>query len=139
MTPAQRTEENLQGVHADLVAVVRLAQERCAVPFIVTEGVRSLEKQKKLLTLGATRTLKSRHLATTNGKCHAVDVAAWLDTDEDGKTDQGEVRWDWPLMNTIALAMKSAAMTLNVPLVWGGDWRSFKDGPHYELPRKEYP
>lgn len=139
MTPQERAEEKLQDVHPDLVAVVRLAQERCDVPFIVTEGVRTLEKQKKLFELGATRTLKSRHLVTTNGKCHAVDVAAWLDLDKDGKADQGEIRWDWPLMHTIAFAMKSAAMTLNVPMIWGGDWQSLKDGPHYELSRKEYP
>ena len=60
MTPRERTEEKLQGVHPDLVAVVRLALTLSPVPFIVTEGVRSLEKQKKLFELGATRTLKSR-------------------------------------------------------------------------------
>ena len=32
---------------------------------------------------------------------------------------------------------------LHVPaffaITWGGDFRSFKDGPHFELNRKEYP
>ena len=26
-----------------------------------------------------------------------------------------------------------------VPIEWGGDWRTFKDGPHFQLPKKEYP
>ena len=139
MTPRERTEEKLLDVHPDLVAVVRLALTHSPVPFIVTEGVRSLEKQKKLFELGATRTLKSRHLRTTAGNCHAVDVAAWLDVDADGELDQGEIRWDWPLYRDIAFAMKGAAQQLNVPLVWGGDWQSLKDGPHFELDRRYYP
>ena len=139
MISHKRTEEKLQGVHPDLVAVVRLALTLSPVPFIVTEGVRSLEKQKKLFELGATRTLKSRHLRTTAGNCHAVDVAAWLDVDADGELDQGEIRWDWPLYRDIAFAMKGAAQQLNVPLVWGGDWQSLKDGPHFELDRRYYP
>ena len=28
---------------------------------------------------------------------------------------------------------------LNVPIIWGGDWRSLRDGPHVELDRKRYP
>jgi len=26
-----------------------------------------------------------------------------------------------------------------VPITWGGDWKSFKDGPHWELPHAKYP
>jgi peptidoglycan L-alanyl-D-glutamate endopeptidase CwlK len=35
--------------------------------------------------------------------------------------------------------MKQAATDLNVPIVWGGDWKSFRDGPHFELNRSKYP
>ncbi|WP_295608673.1 M15 family metallopeptidase [uncultured Lamprocystis sp.] len=35
--------------------------------------------------------------------------------------------------------MKQAAKDLSLPLVWGGDWKSFKDGPHFELPANHYP
>ncbi|MGE0830221.1 MAG: M15 family metallopeptidase, partial [Hyphomonadaceae bacterium] len=35
--------------------------------------------------------------------------------------------------------MKAAASSLAVPLEWGGDWASFRDGPHYQLPWEEYP
>jgi peptidoglycan L-alanyl-D-glutamate endopeptidase CwlK len=35
--------------------------------------------------------------------------------------------------------VKRAAQEVGVPVEWGGDWKSFKDGPHWQLPFKEYP
>ncbi|MBO9419171.1 peptidoglycan-binding protein [Labrenzia sp. R4_2] len=35
--------------------------------------------------------------------------------------------------------MKAAAQDLNIPLEWGGDWTSFFDGPHFQLPWDAYP
>lgn len=120
-----RSEKNLRGVHADLVAVVHLAAETSPVEFIVTQGLRTVEQQQRLVAAGASQTMKSRHLTG-----HAVDVAAKVG---------GEVRWDWPLYEKIAAAMKDAAKRLGTPIEWGGDWVSFKDGPHFQLPRKDYP
>ena len=51
----------------------------------------------------------------------------------------GRVRWDWPLYPRIAEAMKAAARDLDVALIWGGDWKSLRDGPHFELDRGAYP
>jgi peptidoglycan L-alanyl-D-glutamate endopeptidase CwlK len=51
----------------------------------------------------------------------------------------GTVRWDWPLYHQLAAVVKDAAKAENVPIQWGGDWRTFKDGPHWELPWKAYP
>lgn len=39
-----------------------------------------------------------------------------------------------PLYYKIADAMKQAADELRIPIEWGGDWRTFKDGPHFQLP-----
>lgn len=119
------SRERLVGVHPDLVAVVERAIELTDVDFSVTEGRRTLARQRQLLAAGASRTLNSRHLTG-----HAVDLAAWV-----GK----ELRWDWPLYGRIALAMKAAAREFNTPIIWGGDWPKFRDGPHFELPRREYP
>jgi peptidoglycan L-alanyl-D-glutamate endopeptidase CwlK len=121
LTP--RDLDRLAGVHPDLVRVVRRAREEAE--FIVTEGVRSEARQRQLMIAGATRTMNSRHITG-----HAVDVAALVD---------GEVRWDWPLYTRLSTAFKRAAMMEQVPLVWGGDWPTFRDGPHYELPRANYP
>ena len=123
----------LRGVHPDLVRVVL----RCAddwkdkdTGFIVTQGVRTLEEQKLLVKKGASKTLRSRHLKAPNGYAHAVDLAVVL---------KGAVTWHFPLYDRLAKAMKAAARAEKVPLEWGGDWKTFKDGPHYQLPWKEYP
>lgn len=130
-----RSLSRLEGVHDDLVEVVKKAAELTDQPFIVTEGLRSLERQKKLVAAGASVTLRSRHLTG-----HAVDLAAFLDLDGSGDYTSGDnIRWDWPLYGKIASFMKTAAFQLNIPIEWGGDWTTFKDGPHFQLPWKEYP
>jgi peptidoglycan L-alanyl-D-glutamate endopeptidase CwlK len=126
-----RDHERLQGVHTHLVRVV--IEARKAAPFIVLEGLRSRERQAKLVALGASRTMNSRHLTG-----HAVDLGYWLD-DGDGVPENGEIRWDWPLYAQLAGAMKGAAQKLGVAITWGGDWPSFPDGPHFELDRGKYP
>lgn len=120
-----RSRSRLNGVHPALVAVVEAALARSAVDFMITEGLRTPARQAGLVKAGASRTLKSRHLTG-----HAVDVAALVD---------GQVRWDWPLYGRIAQAFKSAALELNTSIIWGGDWKSLRDGPHFELDRKVYP
>lgn len=121
---SQRSLKNLEGVHPDMVAVVKRAIELTPVDFVVTEGLRTVARQKQLVAAGASKTMNSRHITG-----HAVDVAAWA---------AGEVRWDWPLYSKIAGAFKQAAVELGVPVVWGGDWKTFKDGPHFELSRSKY-
>lgn len=115
----------LNGVHPDLVRVVKRAIEITDVDFTVLEGLRSLDRQKTLVASGASKTMNSRHLTG-----HAVDLAPVVD---------GKVSWDWPLYHRIAKAMKQAAKELGVPVEWGGDWKTFKDGPHWQLPWKKYP
>lgn len=119
------SRRRLVGVHADLVGVIELAITMTPVDFRVTEGLRTKERQAALVRAGASRTLNSRHLTG-----HAVDVAAMVD---------GQIRWDWPLYPRIAEAVKAAAKTRGVALVWGGDWPKLVDGPHFELDRKGYP
>jgi peptidoglycan L-alanyl-D-glutamate endopeptidase CwlK len=124
-TLGPRSRQRLKGVHPDLVKVVERAVEISTIDFTVLEGLRTPERQKTLLEAGASQTLNSRHITG-----HAVDLGAWVGD---------EVRWDWPLYHKIAAAMKDAAKQEGVNIVWGGDWRSFKDGPHFELNRKDYP
>ena len=122
---SRRSLARLEGVHPDLVRVVKLAIELTEVDFGVTEGLRTVDRQRQLVAQGASKTMNSRHLTG-----HAVDLVAYIG---------GEVNWSWPLYHKIADAMKRAAKEQGVPIVWGGDWRSFKDGPHFELDRKSYP
>lgn len=84
-----------------------------------------MKRQRELIAAGASTTLRSRHLTG-----HAVDLAVKVGD---------EMRWDWPLYSDLAAAMKRAAKKEKVALEWGGDWRSFKDGPHFQLPWSRYP
>lgn len=113
----------LAGVHPDLVRVVKRAIALTPVDFRVTEGLRSIERQRELVKAGASKTMNSRHLTG-----HAVDVVALVG---------GAVRWDWPLYDRIAKAFKAAAKAEKVAITWGGDWK-FRDGPHYELSWSAY-
>ena len=120
----KKSIDRLSGVHPDLVSVVKLAIELSDIDFQVIEGVRSKARQEQLVKAGASKTMNSRHLTG-----HAVDLAALIND---------SVRWDWPLYSKIADAMKQAATQLKISIEWGGDWRTFKDGPHFELSRKVY-
>ena len=121
----KRSQDKLLGVHPDLIAVMDRAIELTEIDFAITEGVRTEERQKALVASGASTTMRSRHLTG-----HAVDVAAFL-----GK----ELRWDWPLYGKIAEVVKVAAKEVGVPVEWGGDWKSFPDGPHFQLPWRTHP
>ena len=120
-----RSLSRLEGVHPDLVRVVKKAAAMSDLDFTVLEGMRTQERQKELMANGATKTMNSRHLTG-----HAVDLAPMIG---------GKISWDWPLYNRLAKIVKAAAAAENVPITWGGDWRTFKDGPHWELPWKQYP
>ena len=119
---SQRSMQNLSGVHPDLVAVAKRAIEITEQDFSVIEGIRNIERQRQLVAQGKSQTMNSRHLTG-----HAIDVAPY------------PLTWDWEYFYPIADAMKQAAEELGVDLEWGGDWVSFKDGPHWELSWESYP
>jgi peptidoglycan LD-endopeptidase CwlK len=136
-----RSLSRLEGVHPDLVRVVKKAAAMSDLDFTVLEGLRTTERQSQLMKQGATRTMNSRHLTG-----HAVDLAPMIG---------GKVSWDWPLYHRLADVMRSASVAESIPIRWGGTWklltnikgpitakvlsRSFPDGPHFELPRVNYP
>lgn len=158
--------DRLAEVHVDLRRVVLLAAQRSPLRFVVTEGRRTMEKQRHMVAIGASKTLLGRHVAENNqcGLSCAVDLGAWIDADGDGSVDNGEIRWDGGLYFELAYAMQDAAVDLNIPVVWGGAWcsllgqrsleeaqadyvarkrakgeRPLIDGPHFELDKKVYP
>lgn len=118
-TLSLKSHRKLKGVDKSLAKVVRRAIVVSNIDFGVIEGVRDAKRQAHLVNIGASHKLNSKHIY---GK--AVDLVAY---------DQGEISWSWPLYFIIAEAMKEAAYELDVEIVWGGDWNTFKDGPHFEL------
>ena len=125
MTLNARSLKALKGVHPDLVRVVTRAAELAPGAFIVTEGLRTIERQRDLFTRGLSKTMNSRHLTG-----HAIDFAPLID---------GQVTWKTPAFLPVISAFKQAAADMKVPIVSGGDWRTFKDYPHIELNRTHYP
>ena len=120
-----RSLQRLQGVHPDLVKVIHRAAALSPIEFRVIEGLRTEKRQRELVASGASKTMNSRHLTG-----HAVDLAPYVG---------GTIRWDWPLFHRLAPAVKQAAAEVKVAIEWGGDWRTFKDGPHFQLPFAGYP
>lgn len=148
----KKSERNLEGVHPDLVRVVRRAIQITEQDFSVHEGVRSLATQREYVKRGVSKTLESRHITG-----HAVDLVPWV---------AGALRWEWEPVFKVACAVDQAATELKVPLRWGGVWDKlmteyggspealrkevaeyvkrhpgpdFLDGPHFELPKRFYP
>lgn len=149
---SKRSLKNLEGVHPDLVAVVKKAIEITDEDFMVIEGLRTRERQKELFNSGKSKTMNSRHLTG-----HAVDLAWWKD---------GGIRWntnnlqpyydldsvaqyddgDYEGYQEIGTSMLAAGAFLGVPIRWGADWDSdgrhddhkFLDWVHFELPRGFY-
>ena len=118
---SEKSLRRLDGVHPDLVKVVKRAIEITPVDFVVIEGLRTKSRQAYLLDAGKSRTMNSYHLTG-----HAVDIAPIVD---------GKVSWDWKHYYPLADAMMEAAKELNVKIEWGGRWKTFPDGPHWQIPR----
>jgi peptidoglycan L-alanyl-D-glutamate endopeptidase CwlK len=126
-----RSLKALEGVHPDLVRVVKRAIQITEQDFLVTEGVRTPERQRELYAQGRSKpgrkvtwTLVSNHFVKADGFGHAVDLCPF------------PVDWsDTAKFAAIAKAMKKAAMLEKVAIIWGGSWRSSPDSPHFELAR----
>lgn len=105
---SQRSLDRLEGIDDELIAVVKRAIELTTVDFGVTEGLRTEERQKKLMAAGRSQTMRSKHL---EGK--AFDIVAYVD---------GDVAWELNLYDDIADAVKAAAIELGVKIKWGAAW-----------------
>lgn len=116
--------KKLRGVHPDLIAVMRMALIRSTVDFRIIDGVRTIDRQRRLIEAGKSQTMQSRHLRQSDGYGHAVDVVA---------LPEGRVSWDWQHYQAIHDAVVSASDELGINIVWGGSWRTLRDGVHFEL------
>jgi peptidoglycan L-alanyl-D-glutamate endopeptidase CwlK len=125
--------ELIADLHPSIRAVILETAHRSPFRFRVIEGRRTLTRQKKLLASGASTTLNSRHLTG-----HAIDIVPYFDSDEDGDID-GDDLYAWPLYYRLAPIVKAVAKEYGIALEWGGDWRTFKDGPHWQLAWAKHP
>lgn len=145
----------LQGVHPELVKVVKRAIAISKQDFVVNDGRRTLAEQREFVKKGFSKTMKSRHLVQKDGLGYAVDLVPFINK---------KARWEWAGIWPIAAAMSQAAKELGVELTWGSVWdrrmsdygglgiaglkaeveaykkrhkgSDFLDGPHYQYEGK---
>lgn len=124
-TFGKRSRKNLEGVNPNLVKLAEKALELSTQDFMVTEGLRTVERQKQLVAKGLSKTMKSKHIVG-----RAIDVVPY------------PVDWkDWSKFVAIYNAFRRASEITGIKFRWGGDWNmngsyrdeKFLDGPHFEL------
>lgn len=123
-------EKRLSRAHPDLAKVIRLAAEKTTIPFTILQSDRTLKEQEENVRKGVSQTMRSRHLISPDGMVRAVDIAP---------LDGNKASFAWPLYHKLAPIIKDAAKQLGIAIEWGGDWKKFKDGPHWQLPWGKYP
>jgi|TARA_R110000803_G_scaffold204584_1_gene270706 peptidoglycan L-alanyl-D-glutamate endopeptidase CwlK len=105
---SERSLDRLKGVDQKLVDVVKRAIDITEIDFGVTEGLRTLSRQKQLVEKGASQTLKSKHLGG-----RAVDLAAYVGP---------RISWELAVYDDVAEAIRQAANELDVTIRWGAAW-----------------
>lgn len=135
---SQKSLERLNGVHPSLVFLVQSAMETQIMDFSVNEGVRTLDRQKDLVSKGASKTMKSKHLVQSDGYGHAVDLYPYpIDMEAVNRNNAVEI----VRFGVLAGIIKSLAWTHGIEIEWGGDFDSdgqtldstFFDAPHIQL------
>lgn len=112
----------MRGVDGKLIALAKRARELSPIPFEITEGLRTKERQAYLFRTGKSKTLNSYHLT---GK--AIDFVAKPD---------GAVSWDLADYKTVVnKGFKPAAkeMGLADKITYGVEWKTIVDGPHVQI------
>ena len=137
--------KKLESVHHDLVKIIKLAITRTPVDFGISEGHRSLERQKELYDQGKSKidgiNKKGKHNYSPS---LAIDLYAYHPDIEVRK----KLAYDVPTLCLIAGVIISCADELKAKgdikhsIRWGGNWdndgvilydQSFDDLPHFEL------
>lgn len=135
---SNKSLDRLKGVHPSLVFLVQSAMETQIMDFSVNEGVRTLDRQKELVSKGASKTMKSKHLVQPDGYGHAVDLYPYpIDMDAVNRNNAVEI----VRFGVLAGIIKSLAWTHGIEIEWGGDFDSdgqtldstFFDAPHIQL------
>lgn len=133
LSPAtvRHNDQRLAKVHPAVAARARTMVDLCAragISILVTQGYRSVEEQNQLYEIGRTRPPIGRaHIVTKARGGHswhnfglAFDIVV---LDSIGKADWDTAHPGWG---------KAAVIGKSLGLEWGGDWRGFKDLPHFQ-------
>lgn len=128
---SERSLDRLKGVKPILIEIVEEAIKESPYDFGIPAfgGLRTADEQNGLYMKRVSKCdgfkNKSNHQAKADGYGHAFDIYAFVN---------GEASWNKKHLESIAIHIKKVAKEkFNVELEWGGDWKNFKDLPHFEL------
>ena len=139
--------EKMKGVHPKLIELMKKAISNSPYDFKIVQGLRTAEYQNSLYQQGRTKpgkivtkldgyNRKSNHQAKADGYGHAVDIAVCGHYDQNGNyvkyTTDAEM-FDNKKLVEISRHVKAVAKEMGMEIVWGGDWKTLYDTPHYEL------
>lgn len=125
---SKRSLENLKNVDSRLVKICNeLIKE---YDFTVIEGFRTLERQQELYEQGFSKidgkTKKGKHNYSPS---LAIDIIPHkVGYNPFNNTPESKL-----MFFELAHKFKNVAKRLNIEVSWGGDWKNFKDLPHFEL------
>lgn len=130
---SRRSITKLDTCHPDLIQL--MVEVVRTIDITVLEGHRGEERQNALKAEGKSQLSwpRSKH---NQSPSLAVDVAPYI--------EGVGILWDWAHYHPLAEHVKATWARLGdegklsgeFDLSWGGDWRSFKDGPHWQLDPK---
>jgi peptidoglycan LD-endopeptidase CwlK len=120
----KRSKDRMLNLHPLLCSLILESLQSLPYEIQISETVRSKERQEFLFNTGKSKALKSKHLADSKGFSHAFDFYVLIG---------GELTWRMEFYKECSDVFKSVAEKLKINIVWGGDWISFKDGPHIQL------
>lgn len=125
--PLKSSEERISSLHPQVASRARELVKRAAgegMPIVVTQALRSMEQQAALYAQGRTApgaiVTNSPPGSSWHNYALAFDIAP-LDA-------SGQPHWP----DDEGLWQRLGAIGKQLGLTWGGDFRSFKDRPHFE-------
>lgn len=117
----------LEQCHPDLQLIMKTAIKEIDFS-ILSSTIRTIEEQEAFVKEGKSKTMNSRHLKQADGYSYAVDIwkypINW--NDEKGQTELARY------ILGVADGLFAAGL-LKQKILWGGDWKSFVDMPHFEI------
>lgn len=127
---SKKSKRLLEDCHPDLVRLAQRALQLSPYDFGITEGLRTIEKQRSLVAKGKSWSLESKHLEQEDGYSHALDFVV--------VSPNGGYTYEVGYYRKVMQAFVTAAIELDIQIEFGGLWRTVFDGPHVQLNQKYY-
>lgn len=119
---SKASKAKLYTCHADLIRLFEAVIKKTDCTIVC--GYRGKDEQDKAFAEGKSK-LKFPSSRHNRKPSEAVDAVPY------------PIDWnDLERFKALAKIVKETAKELGIAIEWGGDWKSFKDMPHYQLRKK---